>query len=240
MKAYIINLNRSVDRRLYMSKQLMRFPYISAEFITAVDGYSLSAKERVSSFDDLRFKSRNEASARPGEVGCTLSHQKCYRKIIDENEPYVLILEDDIYISNTIAIIIEKVSNLMQTNVPRIILLSDFFWYTKTAPLIGKYKLATVYNAFLTHSYIINQAAARLMIEERPYIIADDWIYIRKKGIKLNAILPHLASQKNNGTLPTTVNLNPVGRKSIKWQILHFRRLLTMKFLLLLGHFEKA
>ena len=55
---------------------------------------------------------------------------------------------------------------------------------------------------FLTHAYIINREAASLLIEQRPFITADDWFYIRKKGVKLYAVLPHLLDQDWSGEYP--------------------------------------
>lgn len=97
-----------------------------------------------------------------------------------------------------------------------------------------------MYDAFLTHSYVINLAAAKLLIETRPYITADDWYYIRHKGVKLQAVLPHLINQLWDGDLTTTVNVEPGRNKSLKWKLLNLPRLSTMKFLKFIGHFEEA
>lgn len=58
----------------------------------------------------------------------------------------------------------------------------------------------------MTHAYIINREAASLLIEQRPFITADDWFYIRKKGVKLYAVLPHLLDQDWSGEYPTSIN----------------------------------
>lgn len=41
MKAYIINLKKSVDRKKYMQEQLEKMFFLSAEFVEAVDALSL-------------------------------------------------------------------------------------------------------------------------------------------------------------------------------------------------------
>ncbi len=225
-----------------MEKQLKGMPYLQPEFVEAIDGRFISEEERRLFFDDEAFWKRNAAAARPGEVGCTLSHQKCYRKIVEDGEPYVLILEDDIRMPDCkdMESVVMKIESLMRTDEPLIILLSGWYWYWGSVPLSGDYRLATVYDAFLTHSYAINRAAARVLIEDRPSITADDWAYIRRKNVCLRAVLPHLIEQNWDGNLATTVNVEPKKRKSAGWYVRNGIRLSVLKFLSLRGCFEKA
>lgn len=240
MKTYIINLERSVDRRSYMEEQCLKLPFLDVEYINAVDGRSMSTEEKAIAFDEKKFKNRYSVKARPGEIGITLSHQKCYKKIVEEHVPYVLILEDDISLPVDIKEKLDMIEKLMQTSVPKVILLSGWYYYTSTTDLIEQYKLANVYDGVLAHSYVINFAAAKLLIEACPYVIADDWYYIRHKGIKLQAVLPHLIDQQWNGGFLSTVNVESVERKSFKWKLINSPRLLTRKFLKFIGHFEES
>lgn len=241
MKSLIINLERSVDRKNYMEAQCKKFSFDDIEFIKAVDGNKLSVGERKKFFDIDRFKQRYSIDVRAGEIGCTLSHQKCYRKIVEDNLPFVLILEDDISLHSDISKEIHMLENLiMQVKDPTIILLSGWYWYGRGFFLKDEYRLVNVYDAFLTHSYIINNAAAKLLIEERPFITADDWRYIRQKGVRLQAICPHLIDQNWDGNFVTTVNVEIAKRKSLKWYYRNIGRLTYMKFLKWIGHFEKA
>lgn len=241
MKTYIINLERSVERKIYMGDILGSFPFLDFEFVAAVDGRVMSESERSSCFNIDQFKQRYSVDVRPGEIGCTLSHQKCYRKMVTENEPYVLILEDDIVRpTQDIREVLERIERMVATDEPRIILLSGWYWFTKVQPLSDNYRMADVFDAFLTHSYVINQAAAKVLIEERPFITADDWRYIRRKGVRLQAVFPHLINQNWDGELATTVNVEQSRCKSISWYCRNACRLACMKFLKVIGHFEKA
>ena len=238
MKTYIINLKRSPERKVYMQNILKDFPSLDFEFIAAVDGKAMSTKEQESLFDTKTFRKRYSVEVRPGEIGCTLSHQKCYRKIVNDNEPYVLILEDDIMPPADIAPILKDVEEKMKTETPQIILLSGWYWFYKTSPLSGEYKLAHVYDAFLTHAYVINQAAARLLIEERPCITADDWRYIRRKGVRLQAVCPHLIDQNWNGNLGTSIGIVQSKKLNLKWYLKNFSRLIYLKLLKFIGNYE--
>ena len=129
---------------------------------------------------------------------------------------------------------------MMETENPRIILLSGWYWFKRTHDFISNYKLADVFDAYLTHAYVINRAAAELLIENRPFIIADDWGYIRQKGVKLQAVYPHIINQNWSGDLVTTVNIENTNKKSIKWYFRNMIHLAALKILYYTGHFEKA
>lgn len=241
MKTYIVNLERSKERKSYMENILRDIPWVDLEFIPAVDGKSMTTTEQSTYFDIKKFKQRYSVSVRPGEIGCTLSHQKCYRKIVEDNEPYALILEDDILKpTNDLRAVINRIAEMMVTEKPRVILLSGWYWFKNKHDFIGGYKLTDVFDAFLTHAYVINRAAAKLLVEDRPFITADDWRYIRQKGVHLQAICPHLIDQNWDGNLVTTVNVEIAKRKSFNWYYHNIGRLAYMKFLKWIGHFEKA
>lgn len=239
MKAYVINLERSPERKIYMQKLLKKFPFLDVEFVTAVDGRAMNENERIHQFDVDKFYARYSVMPRPGEIGCTLSHQKCYCKMVKEGIPCALILEDDIVEPDNITLILEILGRLMSKKEPQIILVSGWFWYYSTTVLSTNYKLAKVYDAFLTHAYLINQAAAQVLVENRPYITADDWRYIRQKGILLQAVLPHLINQQWNGRFVSTVNVEQGNKKSLKWRICNTPHLLFLKMLEVFKHFEK-
>ena len=76
--------------------QCKDFSFLDIQYIEAVDGKAMSEKERHEKFDYTQFFKKYSVAVRPGEIGCTLSHQKCYRKIIEDNESYALILEDNV------------------------------------------------------------------------------------------------------------------------------------------------
>lgn len=181
MKAYIINLKKSVDRKRYMQEQLEKMLFLSAEFVEAVDARGMTDKDKNDFFNTELFCKRYVKEVRPGEIGCTLSHQKCYRKLVESREKYALILEDDIVIRHKIDTLVPEIEKLLNTDEPRVILLSGWYWYLGTKTIKQHYRLARVYDAFLTHAYIINREAASLLIEQRPFITADDWFYIRKR-----------------------------------------------------------
>lgn len=242
MKTYIINLKEAVERKEYMNQQFALLPpSLSVEFVEAVDGRVMSEAKLNEKFDSDKFRIRYTKKVRPGEIGCTLSHQKCYRRLVESGEPYVLILEDDLVVRQNWDTLVPEIENLLNTDEPHIVLLSGWYWYLGTRKLKGHYRLATVYDGFLTHAYAINRSAASLLIERRPFTIADDWFYIRKKGVELYAILPHLLDQDWSGQFSTSINRDDRKKCSGLW-----RRKIEVRFhsfylkiLRIMGRFEK-
>lgn len=241
MHAYVINLERSHDRRIYIQSILGNVSDFSYEFVPAVDGRSLSESERSELFDVQKCENRYAKRIMPGEIGCTLSHQYCYRKLCNSQENYILILEDDIILKDKIDRYFVFFEELMNVSKPRVLLLSGWVWFTSKKEIDSEISIANVYDAFLTHSYLINKSAAKILVEDRPFIRADDWLYIRKKGIELYSIIPHLINQDWSGILPSTLYVeNPMLSGFFFSKLKIYSRILILKFLKLIGYFEVA
>lgn len=206
MKTYIINLESSPERKEYMEKILKDIPSLEYEFIKAIDGRKLNETEKNILFDSDRFFQRYGRECRLGEIGCTLSHQKCYKKIVVEKEDYALILEDDIVIKTTDNSIWDKIQNILnKINQPTVILLSGNYWYSHINKRSSNLQTVQVYDAYGTFAYLINKKAAKLLIESPATFLADDWRYLKSKGIKLLAIYPHLISPSEGSMLSSTI-----------------------------------
>ena len=192
MKIFIINLLSSADRRERVKKVLEEKGIFNYEIIVAVDGRKMSAEQKRLAFDQEKALKRYGRVCRDGEIGCTLSHQKCYKKMIDEEIDAALILEDDIILNADFSNIISILYKLVETEIPTVILLSNNYWYYKRTRLVDKYSQVTVFDAYATYSYLINNSAAEKAWESRPFTLADDWKYIKGKNIVLKACFPHL------------------------------------------------
>ena len=239
MRTYVINLERSVQRKSYMEQVLSKASGISYEFVKAADGSALSEGEISKLFDRNKFYQRYGRHPRLGEIGCTLSHQYCYRQMLKDAISMSLILEDDIQIHDydrfdeTIA----KLESFLSTeSEPMVILLSSWFWYTGIYSVSESLRLSKVYDAFFTYAYMLNAQAAKMLIENAPFITADDWRYIRKKGIKVYALIPHLVD--HNEVFESNIR-DQMDKSPYWWRLCHFPHLLCKKLLEWSGHFEK-
>ena len=99
IKIYVINMKSSVNRRNHIKKILRNYNY---EFVNAVNGKELHSND----FNNITSNSLRELSR--GEVGCFLSHKKVYKKFLNSNEDYCLILEDDIQLCKNFVYEINK------------------------------------------------------------------------------------------------------------------------------------
>ena len=70
---------------------------------------------------------------------------------------------------------------------PRVLMLSGDYWFYK------KKSIARLFTATGAYAYIINRAAAQIIMDiEPPCCLADDWTYYKRKGLKLYAVNPYL------------------------------------------------
>lgn len=94
MKIYIINLERDVERKKHMQSLCEKYG-LEYTFVKAVNGFELDngqIESLTSIHDSIKLIGRELSK---GEVGCTLSHMKIYKDIIENTLEYALILEDD-------------------------------------------------------------------------------------------------------------------------------------------------
>jgi glycosyl transferase family 25 len=106
VRAYVINLARSADRRAHITAGL-RATGLDFELVPAVDARELdftdpaTAARLAPSFLD-RF--------RPGEAACALSHARVYERILAAGADAALVLEDDVTAAPELAEIADAVA----------------------------------------------------------------------------------------------------------------------------------
>lgn len=79
-----------------MERQFDAFGII-AERVEAVDGRAMAPMEREKAVSRFRWWCANGYRARDGEIGCALSHQSIYRRMVAEDIPYACILQKEIH-----------------------------------------------------------------------------------------------------------------------------------------------
>ncbi|RUV33965.1 MAG: glycosyltransferase family 25 protein [Mesorhizobium sp.] len=94
MRSYVINLDRSSDRLMRMTDRFASVG-LSFERISAVDGRLLSPTEIA----DVYKPVFGAATMTQEEVGCFLSHRRCWERIASEADPYGCVFEDDMLMS---------------------------------------------------------------------------------------------------------------------------------------------
>ncbi len=242
MKTYVVNLASSTDRRQYMEQLLHTYPQLTLEFIDAVNGKLMTSRQKAEAFDFDQFSILMQRQARPGEIGCTLSHQKCYRRLIESSEKCAIIFEDDLIVNEPIDNIIPHIKQWLECDEPRLLLLSGWFWYSSSSQFDSTHKISRAVDGYLTHAYALNRAAANLMIDAKPWYAADAWHIFIKRGVKIYGLRPHLFDQDWSGLFKTMVNTESLTRVPFNlkgWLGIKYRGALQ-HILSLFGKFEKA
>lgn len=181
MKIFIVNLKKAEDKRYAMQAQLEKLGITNYEFIEAIYGADLSSEfmtENVYDYPDCALT--------PGEIGCALSHIHIYRRMIKENLPYAIILEDDIVLPNDFVELLQNIPNSIDSPISKVITLGEankintlkkFFTFKE-------YREYTAVTAFCTYAYVINLAAAKALSQNLLPIRyeADMFIHFRENG----------------------------------------------------------
>ena len=95
MKLFVVNLERSTDRRNEMVRQLNSLG-LHYEFLRAIDGRAGEHTAFSNYSDDFCLRAWRRPLT-PGEVGCFASHYLLWKRCVDQNEP-IVVLEDDVII----------------------------------------------------------------------------------------------------------------------------------------------
>lgn len=199
LPTYVINLQRSADRRKFMEVHLSEFPELDYQFIPAVDGKMLPSEDLAASYGKCCPGFDKPLSS--GEIGCALSHIECYRTMLTEKKRAVLILEDDILISSFFPPLIPSLSQWLDSDFPRVALLTPCrrYWKHPSLPLSApRYRLyKTCGITASAAAYLINNVAASVLAEKLLPIhtVADHWQYFRREfGMDVRVVTPHCAS----------------------------------------------
>ena len=180
---FIINLKQDAQKKKQMQIQLDKLG-LKAEFVEAVDGRKLGEDEKNKVYDHQKTIRAIGRELTNGEIGCALSHQKIYKKLVEQKIPYAVILEDDAILCNDFKTIVENIIRKTQqfdivllghnANIKQYILPYTFWGYKK---IIGKYFLfrPTTW-CYGTYGYIIScLGAEKLMQNSKIFLPADHY-----------------------------------------------------------------
>lgn len=221
IKTYIVNLPNDSDRRTSIFKELNKLTCLDPEIIEAVNGKELGREKLGKIFDFKKCGKYLSVDIALGEIGCTLSHFECYKKLLASDQNYALIVEDDIgFIGNgPFDGLLQKALRYVDCEKPVVLLLFSFFDYMgKDMYFDNEYKVYKTFKAASTTIYLINKQAARIIVSGgMPYWVADDWSLFRRKGISIYALHPSFVYHKE--TLDSSI-----GWDDRKKRVLRFPR----------------
>ena len=226
MKIFVINLERDVERRQSILKQFnqIQLPF---EFSNGVLGSSLTQQQKTEWYDDKRAFRNLCQTIVPAHIGCSLSHVHVYQKIIDQNLPYALILEDDVILPEKLGELLSDLEKIIHENNAEVILLSPAQGKNKKNRDVNELIFLLPYkNGYFTSSYIVTQSAAKALIKDLFPInnVADCWNQlVRHRVIDLYVLNTGFIEQ-DQITFGSSTNNDVIKyKKKGLWHLLKFK-----------------
>jgi len=198
---YYINLERSQERNQKMIEQLGSFAY-PVKRVPGVDGKLLSIQTINQLVDYKTFEIVKGVPAVLGEIGCYLSHLKCWQEFYESDNEYAVILEDDALFD----------CRELETSIKELLKRSNDwdicrFDYTGkpmqpfTVVLDNKYSIGKFSScSWGTAGYILNKKTAEKYLHfALPIKMPVDHFFIRcwEFDIKLRGLYPQILKQSN-------------------------------------------
>ena len=206
MKTFVINLDKNINRMEHMDAQLKRLG-IAYERVPAVYGAALTKVERKRDFSAFRSRCASGYKLRDGEIGCALSHCLTYRKMVEEEILFSLILEDDVKIVDAATAVIKKVEEFITPSKPQVVLLSAHAVKDRMSCGIER-----ISEGMCTDGYVITLPAAELILKANyPVLtVADKWRRWEKRyGIEMYRAWPTVVKQ-DNATFGTDISFEKI------------------------------
>jgi glycosyl transferase, family 25 len=196
VRAYVINLARSPDRRAHITTELKKTG-LDYQIITAVDGRDVDLSDRTIIDPALTYMTQFLS----GTAGAALSHLSAYKKIIADGLDKALVLEDDVTLPADLASLTDAVAD--QLAGAEVALLSYGSWGSCKLSREGSVRLpssrllALPIEIRLVNSggaYVITREACERMIKcVLPVRVnPDDWWYYYREGVldRVRCVMP--------------------------------------------------
>lgn len=163
---FVINLERNKERREFSLQRLANLG-LCAEAFPAVDGKSikLDELEKTGIYNDAVAHEKFSRSLSMGEIGCTWSHLKLCKKMLDEDIPLALILEDDaMFVDDALPALASLIKNL-PSECDIVQLIYECKDYSTLAPGIVKFHSKTCMPV-ASAGYLVRKSGARKLLAE--------------------------------------------------------------------------
>lgn len=200
VRIFYVNLARRPERRAFMERQFDALG-LCAERVEAVDGCAMPVAEREKAVSRFRWWCANGYRARDGEIGCALSHQSIYRRMVAEEIPCACILEDDVTLTpGFIEMLAAGERFFAKQGVATVLILTPYKGRASrdtVAPRFDK-----VSSAASAGGYVLGQDAARrlLAVNSPLHTTIDNWGRLcRLGGIGLYDASPVVCHQDGYG-----------------------------------------
>ena len=121
---YIINVKKMTQRLEKIILEFKKYNFTNYVVVEAYDSNILSKSEIEKNYSEEKALKNNRKLSH-GEICCSLSHQKAYKQIIEQNENFAIVIEDDCVISENLINLANNFTNNCDLNFD-IVLLSYY------------------------------------------------------------------------------------------------------------------
>lgn len=224
---FVINLERSVERRKFMQNQFDTLQNqfdtpIHVSFFSAIDGNSQPEHPLFSRYNDQKRLSRKGYSMTRSQLGCFASHYSLWQKCVELNHP-ILILEDDALLLDGFADFINAIQHIPSV---------EFMWLTPNENKNIKFKMKqNIANTnfsikrfydgwgYATGYYLSPKGAKKFLDYSQEWVYNSDITMDRywENGIDYCAIEPAVVYVRENND--SNIQMNNKKKKTITARI---------------------
>lgn len=134
---FVINLEKSYERRDFITQQFNAFPDIEYQFFQAVNGKENPDYPLFKRYNEQERFKRKGNTMNLSQLGCWASHYHLWEKCIELNTG-IIVLEDDAIIHHHFPDVYQFISSNENT--------FDFLWLSPPAPRVRSQKGKTILN----------------------------------------------------------------------------------------------
>ena len=198
-----MNPDKYYERRKALTKLLEKTPF-QFQFISINDDIDLAPGAIAKNHDSKKTIDSFGRDFSRGELASTLNHLLSYKKFLDSENEFAIIMEDDAdFIVDDFIFIIEQLIKIIDKSKPQVYLLTPVISYLNinSKDLSRNYKVVKVIQSWDSSGYIINREAAEKMINanSKSWFIADDWVrYKRHANVDIFSVIPTIIKQNLN------------------------------------------
>jgi GR25 family glycosyltransferase involved in LPS biosynthesis len=164
---FCINLDRRPERYDLFTKQ-RGTTELNIQRVSAVDGAKINPVKSRYISNQTKINILHKTRRAHGEIdtigaiGCSLSHYSVWKKFLETDSPYCLVLEDDAQVRSGLAELVIDASH----DIPDFdVWLLSYKLYDKTLLPVGKAWKSPV-NFWGTSAYIVSRAGAKRLMED--------------------------------------------------------------------------
>ncbi|MFC3031004.1 glycosyltransferase family 25 protein [Pseudoalteromonas fenneropenaei] len=222
---FVINMESSIERWATTQARLQEIGLEGQRFPATV-GKLLTEQELEQWYDRARNAKHHHRPQTLGEIGCYISHYRIWQKVVDEQIPFCIVLEDDLTIEPHLNEVLEQLARLQHWD---LIKLSDDranpFIDTKTLSnklTLGNY--LKVPNG--CQGYAVSLCGAKKLLARKPFFrpVDVDMQFHSELQLQLMGIQPYpVAEDRSFQSDISAINAGKHSHGSTFWKNLRYR-----------------